>query len=88
MPMLLAGRDPDHVPWPNVLDRPRPALDEAGPGRHDEGLAQGMGVPVGPGARLERDTRAGDSRRIRRPKEWIEAYRAGEPLRGSFFLGL
>ena len=31
MPMLLAGRDPDHVPWPNVLDRPRPSLDEAGP---------------------------------------------------------
>src|SRR6184192_2556148 len=56
VPMLLTRRDPDHVTGPNLLDRPAPALRAARAGRHDQGLAQGVGVPGRPGAGLERDT--------------------------------
>ena len=31
VPVLLAGRKPDHVAWPDFLDRPAPALRPAAP---------------------------------------------------------
>ena len=48
VPVLLTRREPDHVARPNFLDRPAPALCPAATGRHDQGLAQRMGVPCGP----------------------------------------
>ena len=45
VPMLLARREPDHVPRPNLLDRASPALCQAAASRHDQGLAQRVGVP-------------------------------------------
>src|SRR2546430_12599133 len=59
VPMLLTGRDPDHVTGPDLLDRPSPALRAAAAGGHDQGLAQRGGVPCPPGARAERHTCAG-----------------------------
>src|SRR2546425_7909875 len=64
MPMLLTGREPDHVTGSNVIDRAAPTLGEAAARRHDEGLAQRVGVPCGPSAWLERDTGADHACRI------------------------
>src|SRR5262245_8324831 len=44
VPMLLAGRGPDHVPGVDLLDGPVPRLHPAAAGRHDERLTQRMGV--------------------------------------------
>ena len=55
VPMLFTGRERDHVAGPNLLDRASPALREPRARRHDQRLAQWMGVPRGPGAGLERD---------------------------------
>src|SRR5580658_2606750 len=83
VPMLLARREPDHIAWPDLLDRPAPALRPTATGRHDEGLAQRMDVPCGAGAWLESDTGPLHQRRVGRLKKRIDAYRAGEPLRRS-----
>src|SRR5579859_5013537 len=58
MPMFLSRREPDHITRSNVLDRATPALDPAIASRHNQGLAQGVSMPGGPSARLERDTGA------------------------------
>src|SRR6266850_4021154 len=50
VPMLLARREPDHVTGTSFLNRPSPALREAATRGHDEGLAQRVRVPCGPGA--------------------------------------
>jgi hypothetical protein len=56
--MLLTGRAPDHVTRPDFRDRAFPALHQTASRCHDQGLAQRMGVPRGPGAGLERDADA------------------------------
>src|SRR3954447_22447789 len=88
VPVLLPGREPDHVAGPDLLDRPAPALRAAAAGRHDQGLPQGVGVPCGPGPRLERDARAGHTRRIGRLEQRVDAYGAREILAGPFAGGL
>src|SRR5215211_5706921 len=65
VPVLLAGREPDHIAGPDLLDRPAFALRPAAAGRHDQGLAERVGVPSGPRAGLEGDQGAGDAGRIR-----------------------
>src|SRR6516225_9287198 len=52
VPVLLAGRYPDHVSRTDFLDRPAPALHAADARRHDQRLAQGMRVPVRAGSGL------------------------------------
>ena len=59
VPVLLAGREPDHIAGPDFLDRPALALRPAAAGRDDQGLAERMRVPCGARARLERDAGAG-----------------------------
>jgi hypothetical protein len=73
-------RNPDHVTGPNSSIGPLQRCARPLPGRHDKGLAQRMGVPRGPGSGLERDTRAGHTRRIGRLEERVDAHRAGEIL--------
>src|SRR5439155_16834029 len=58
VPVLLTRRNPDHVARPNLLDRPTPVLGAPAAGRHDQGLPQGMRVPRGARAGLERDAGA------------------------------
>ena len=53
MPVLLAGREPDHITGPDLLDRSAFALNPAAAGRDDESLTEWMRVPCSPRARLE-----------------------------------
>jgi hypothetical protein len=66
MPVLLAGREPDHVTRPDVFDRPAPPLRAPEAGGHDQRLAKRMCVPRRSRARLERHGGAGNARRLRR----------------------
>src|SRR5688500_14894252 len=56
VPMLFTRWEPDHVTRPNFLNRASPALGQAKTGRYDQGLAQRVGVPGCPSARLEGDS--------------------------------
>jgi len=47
VPMYLARREPDDITRPDCLNRPAFTLDEAGAGRHDQGLPERVGVPRG-----------------------------------------
>src|SRR5438270_9671008 len=47
VPMFLTWLEPNHVPWPNDLDRTTPALYPAAAISHDQGLAQRVAVPGG-----------------------------------------
>ena len=78
MPVLLTWRNPDHIPRTDFFDRPAPTLYPAAACRHDQILAQRVGVPCCPGAGLERDTGAENTRRSGRVEERVNAYRAGE----------
>ncbi len=80
VPMLLARRNPHHVARPDLLPRPAPALGPAAAGDHDQGLAQRVGVPGGPGSRLEGDRGAGCARRSGGLEQRIDPHRAGEPV--------
>src|SRR5262245_4785499 len=61
VPVLLAGRKPDHVARPDLLDRAALALRPAAAERDDQGLAERMGMPGGASARLERYAGAADA---------------------------
>src|SRR5205085_9098502 len=88
VPVLLARREPDHVTRPNWLDRAAPALCQAAARRHDQGLAQRVGVPRGPSAGLERDTGAERACRSVCLEQGVNAHRAGKILGRSFAGGL
>src|SRR3954468_21156965 len=59
VPVLHAGREPDHVTGSYLLDRAALLLNPADAGRDDERLPQRVRVPGRPGPRLERDARPG-----------------------------
>src|ERR1035437_8194180 len=80
MPVLFTGSKPNDIPWMNVLDGATFQLQPTSARRHDQGLTKGMGVPRCACARLKSDTCAGDERWVRRLKQWIDAYGAGEPI--------
>src|SRR6266566_42912 len=84
VPVFLTRLEPDHVTRPNFLDRTTPALYPAAASRHDQGLAQGVAVPCGPSAGLERDTGADRACRIGCLEQGVNAYRAGKVLGRSF----
>ena len=62
VPMLLTGREPDHIAWPNFLDRTAPTLRPSEAGRDDQRLTEWMRVPCGASTRLERDACAANTR--------------------------
>ena len=72
-PMFLPRREPDYIPRMNVLDRAISALDPPVASRHDQGLAQRVGVPGNPSARLEGDTGTGYTCRIGCLEERVNA---------------
>jgi hypothetical protein len=80
MPMLFAGRNPDHVAGTDLLNWAAPALHPAATVSHDEGLAERVRMPGGPRAWLEGDMGALNQRGLRRLNQRIEAHRAGEPV--------
>src|SRR6266508_6332740 len=81
MPMLQAGRKPDHITGPNFLDRPALALNPAAAGHDNQSLAERMRMPGGAGTRLEGDAAATNPCRIGRLEQRVHADRAGEILR-------
>src|SRR5579864_4864800 len=83
VPVLLAGREPDHVAGPDLLDRSAFALGPAAARGDDEGLAERMRVPCGPRARLDGEAGALNARRLGRLEERIDPHGAGEPIRRS-----
>src|ERR1019366_3555000 len=83
-PVLLSRRKPDHVTRPDFFDWTTPALHPAAPGRHNQGLAQRVGVPCRSSAGLEGDTGAENPRRRGRVEERVNSHRAGEILFWSF----
>src|SRR5947209_361574 len=84
VPMFLPRRKPDHVTWPNLLNRPTPALDPATARCHNQGLTQRVGVPCCPSARLEGDTGPGHACRIGCLEQRVNADRAGKILGWTF----
>src|SRR5271157_5509602 len=64
VPVLLAGREPDHVTRPDFLHRAAFALDAAATGRDDQRLTQRMRMPGRAGAGLERDAGAANTCRV------------------------
>ena len=73
-------RDPDHITRPDFLDLASPALHAAAAGRHDQGLAERVGVPCCPGAGLEGDTGAERTCRSGWLEQGVNAHRAGKIL--------
>src|ERR1700730_18215635 len=53
VPMLLAGRKPDHVAWPDFLLGTAPSLRPPETRCDDQFLTEWMRVPCGAGTRLE-----------------------------------
>nr|WP_223300926.1 hypothetical protein [Oscillatoria nigro-viridis] len=84
MPVLLARREPDRVPWPNLLDRSAPALCETAASPHDRGLSQRVRVPGCPITRLERDTGTKCACSIVRLEQGVNADSGGKILSRSF----
>jgi hypothetical protein len=79
MPVPLAGREPDHVPGTDLLDRTAFALNPVAAGRDDESLTERMRMPCSPRARLEGYAGTLDKCRIAYLKKRIDPYGASEP---------
>lgn len=74
MPVLCCRWDPDNVTLPDFLDWTTPLLNPARASRHDQCLAQRVGVSCCSGAGLERDTRANRACRILRLEKRVNAH--------------
>ena len=82
--MFFARGKPDDIAGMDFFDGAAEALDAAGAGDDDQGLAERVGVPGGAGTGLEGDAGTGDAGWGGGLEEGIDAYGAGEPVGGSF----
>src|SRR5207237_3954680 len=80
VPVLLAGRKPNHITGPDLLDRAALALSPAASGCDYQRLAEGMRMPCGSRAWLESYAGALNESRIGCLEKWIDPHYAGEPL--------
>src|SRR5207253_8427711 len=78
--VLLTGREPDHIPGPNLLDRSAFTLSPAASSRDNEGLTEGMGMPCSPRTWLEGDAGALNQRGIGCLEKRIDPNGSGEPI--------
>src|ERR1700735_3659084 len=62
VPMLFAGRNPDHVAGADFAHLAAPGLHPAAAGHYTQRLAERMGVPMGAGPRLEAHQAGTDAR--------------------------
>src|SRR5579884_3317964 len=83
MPVLFAGREPDHVTGTDLFDRASFTLGPPAARRDDESLTQWMGVPGRPRPRLEGHAGTRNESRVGRLKKRIDANSARKPLRRS-----
>ena len=81
VPVLLTGRNPDHVSGADLVDGVTPPLDAADARRDDQDLAARMRVPRRAGAGLERDGAATGVRGVARLEQHLDANVAREVLR-------
>jgi hypothetical protein len=84
MPMLLAGRKPDHIAGPDFLDRATPTLRPPESGCDNQRLTEWMRMPGGAGTWLERDACATNTCRFGCLEQRINANCAGKPLSWPF----
>src|SRR3954469_16384332 len=84
VPMFFARRKPDDVAGANFFDGTAFALGPTEAGDDDQRLAEWMGVPGGPGARLEGDAGSSGAGRRAWLEEWIDANCAREPISRAF----
>jgi hypothetical protein len=85
--MLLTGRKPDHIAWPDFLDWAAPTLSQPEVGRDDQRLTEWMCMPGGAGTRLERDACATNMCRFGCLEQRVNADSAckifGQPFAGG-----
>src|SRR5262249_6689959 len=74
VPVLDAGRTPDHITRPDFLLGLAPALRPAAPRGDDQRLPQRMGMPGGTRARFERHQRAESTGRPWRIEQRVDPY--------------
>jgi hypothetical protein len=86
--MLLTGREPDDIAWPDLLHLASPTLHPAEASGDDQCLPKGMRMPCRTSARLECDACALHAGRGWRLKERIDPYCASEPVCRPFDGGL
>src|SRR5438067_1924594 len=84
MPVLLPWREPNHIPRTNVFNRASPALCPTTASRHNQSLAQRVGVPCGSSTWLERDTGPDRACRVGSLEEGVNTDHAGKVLNWSF----
>src|SRR4029077_15538985 len=80
MPMFFAWREPDEITGPDRLNGSAFALGPAATSRHEQSLAERMGVPCGARARFECYARTLNHCRIGGLKWRVNPHGAGEPL--------
>src|SRR5437660_7968225 len=84
MPVFLTGCKPDHIAWPNFLDRAAPTLGPTKAGRDDQHLTEWMCMPGGAGTRLERDVRTTNTCGFGRLEQRINAHGTRKPISWTF----
>src|SRR4051794_1744084 len=80
VPVLFAGRKPDHIAGTNLLDRAAFALRPATARCDDESLSKRMYMPRSPRTRFERYASTLNQRGIRCLEERIDSYVPREPI--------
>src|SRR3954470_17829667 len=88
VPVLLAGRNPDHVAGADLLLRAAVALGPAAAGRDDQRLAERMRMPGRAGAGLEGHDGAGDTRRGAALEGRVDPHGSGEIVGRALGRGL
>jgi len=88
VPVFFAWREPDDVAGVDGFHGAAGALNAAGTGGDDEGLAEGMGMPGGAGAGFKGDNGTADAGGIAAFEGRVNANDAGEPVGRAFGGGL
>src|SRR5690348_9069873 len=80
VPVLLAWLEEDAVAGADDLNWPTATLTQADALRYPDGLAIGVSVPCGAGARREVDAARREARASGRRRDRVNVDRAGEPV--------
>jgi hypothetical protein len=80
VPVLFAGREPDHISRMNLFNRAAFALYPSAARGNDQRLAQRVRVPGGPRSRLERNAGCGHKCRVGSLKKRVDPHGSTEPV--------
>jgi hypothetical protein len=84
VPMLLVRRKPNHIAWPDFLDRAAATLRPAKTGRNDQRLTEWMCMPGGASTRPERDACTGHACRFGRLEQRVNSNPTRKPISWPF----